>query len=141
VQIAEGSDLLLLSETSTLRVQVSNALQVAVTVFVNVRALSPILHIEDTLVEVAIEPDSTSTATVPVESIANGDVTVRAELRAPNGTTLGDVRFVKVILQAGWETAGTLVVGSIVVLVFGVGLVRVILRRRREAAAVESADG
>ncbi len=135
VQIAEGSDLLLLSDISTLRMQVSNALPVAVTVYVNVSPLRPILHIEDSLVEVTIEPDSTSTATIPVESIANGDVTVRAELRGANGRTLGDVRFVKVILQAGWETAGTLVAGSLVVIVFGVGLVRVILRRRREAAA------
>jgi hypothetical protein len=140
VQIAEGSDLLLLSDISTLRMQVSNALPVAVTVFVNVRPLRPILHVEDTLVEITIEPDSTSTATVPVESIANGDVTVRAELRAANGRTLGEVRFVKVILQAGWETAGTLIAGSLVVLVFGAGLVRVILRRRREAAAGPSDD-
>ncbi len=140
VQIAEGSDLLLLSDISTLRMQVSNALPVAVTVYVNVRPLRPILHIEDSLVEVTIEPDSTSTATVPVESIANGDVTVRAELRGANGRTLGEVRFVKVILQAGWETAGTLVAGSLVVLVFGVGLVRVILRRRREAAAGPADD-
>jgi hypothetical protein len=140
VQIAQGSDLLLLSDISTLRMQVSNALPVAVTVFVNVRPLRPILHIEDSLVEVTIEPDSTSTATIPVESIANGDVTVRAELRGANGRTLGEVRFVKVILQAGWETAGTLVAGSLVVLVFGVGLVRVILRRRREAAAGPADD-
>ncbi len=135
VQIADGSDLLLLSDISTLRMQVSNALPVAVTVYVSVRPLRPILHIEDSLIEVTVEPDSTSTASVPVESIANGDVTVRAELRGANGRTLGDVRFVKVILQAGWETAGTLVAGSLVVLIFGVGLVRVILRRRREAAA------
>jgi len=140
VQIAEGSDLLLLSDISTLRMQVSNALPVAVTVYVSVRPLRPILHIEDSLVEVTIEPDSTSTATVPVESIANGDVTVRAELRGANGRTLGEVRFVKVILQAGWETAGTLVAGSLVVLIFGVGLIRVILRRRREAATATTAD-
>jgi hypothetical protein len=119
---------------------VSNALPVAVTVFVSVRPLRPILHIEDSLVEVTIEPDSTSTATVPVEAIANGEVTVRAELRGADGRPLGELRFVKVILQAGWETAGTLVAGSLVVLIFGVGLVRVILRRRREAAAGPSDD-
>ncbi len=140
VQIAEGSDLLLLSDISTLRMQVSNALPVAVTVYVNVRPLRPILHVEDSLIEVTIEPDSTSTASVPVEAIANGEVTVRAELRGANGRTLGDVRFVKVILQAGWETAGTLVAGSLVVLVVGAGLVRVILRRRREAATGPADD-
>jgi hypothetical protein len=134
VQIAEGSDLLLLSDISTLRMQVSNALPVAVTVFLSVRPLRPILHVEDTSIEVTIEPDSTSTVSVPVESIANGDVTVRAELLGGNGP-LGTVHFVKVSVQAGWETAGTLIAGTLVVLVFGGGLVRSILRRRREAAA------
>jgi hypothetical protein len=137
VQIAEGSDLLLLSDISTLRMQVSNALPVAVTVFLSVRPLRPILHVEDSSIEVTIEPDSTSTVSVPVESIANGDVTVRAELLGGNGP-LGEVRFVKVSVQAGWETAGTLIAGTLVVLVFGGGLVRSILRRRREAAVAAS---
>lgn len=135
VQITDGSDLFLLSDISTLRMQVSNALPVAVTVYLSVRPLRPILQVEDSSIEVTIEPDSTSTASVPVESIANGDVTVRAELLAANGSTLGDTRFVKVIVQAGWETAGTVIAGALVVLVFGGGLVRSILRRRREAAA------
>ncbi|MEO5919856.1 MAG: DUF6049 family protein [Pseudolysinimonas sp.] len=135
VQITQGSDLLLLSDISTLRMQVSNALPVSVTVYLSVRPLRPLLHVEDPSIEVTIEPDSTSTASVPVESIANGDVTVRAELLAANGRILGSVRFVKVILQAGWETAGTLIAGTLVVLVFGGGLIRSIVRRRREAAA------
>ena len=136
VQIAEGgSDQLLLSDVSSLRMQVSNALPVAVTVYLTVRPLRPLLHVEDSSVEVVLEADSTSIAAVPVESLINGDVTVRAELHAATGQTVGDFRFVKVILRAGWETAGTLIVGSLVVLIFGGGLVRSILRKRREAAA------
>jgi hypothetical protein len=135
VQITEGSDLLLLSSTSSLRMQVSNALPVAVTVYLAVRPLRPLLNVKDPSVEVTIEPDSTSTASVAVESITNGDVTVQAQLHDAGGRPLGDARFVKVILQAGWETAGTLIASTLVVLVFGGGLVRSILRRRREAAA------
>ena len=135
MQITEGSDLLLLSSTSSLRMQVSNALPVAVTVYLSVRPLRPLLNVKDPSVEVTIEPDSTSTVSVPVESITNGDVTVQAQLHNAAGQELGDARFVKVILQAGWETAGTLIAGTLVVLVFGGGLVRSILRRRREAAA------
>jgi hypothetical protein len=106
-------------------------------VYLSVRPLRPILHVKDSSIQVTIEPDSTSTASVPVESIANGDVTVQAELLGGNGT-LGEVRFVKVSVQAGWETAGTLIAGTLVVLVFGGGLVRNIVRRRREAAATAS---
>jgi hypothetical protein len=140
VQITEGSDLLLLSDISSLRMQVSNALPVPVTVYLAVRPLRPLLNVKDPAVEVTIEPDSTSTASVPVESITNGDVTVQAQLHSAGGVPVGDARFVKVILQAGWETAGTLIAGTLVVLVFGGGLVRSILRRRREAAAGGPAD-
>ncbi len=43
-------------------------------------------------------------------------------------------------MQAGWETPIVLVVGIIVVLVFGGGIVRNILRRRKPARPVEPTD-
>ncbi|HTL40871.1 MAG TPA: DUF6049 family protein [Pseudolysinimonas sp.] len=134
VQLAESSDQLVLSDVSSLRLRLSNALPVAVTVYVDVRPLRPLLHVDDRRVEVTIEPDSTANATIPVTSITNGEVTVRARLLSSTGDTLGAPRFLNVILQAGWETAGTLIVGALVVLVFGAGIVRAFLRRRRERA-------
>ena len=134
VQIVDGSDQLLLSGISNLRLQVSNALPVPVTVRLTVRPLRPLLHIESPAVELTIEPDSTSTASVPVEAIINGDVTVRAELHSPTGSMIAPARFFKVVVQAGWETVGTVVAGVLLVAIFGGGLVRSILRRRREAA-------
>jgi hypothetical protein len=134
VQITDGSDQLVLSDISSLRLHVSNALPVAVTVYLTVSPLRPLLHVEDRSIEVALEPDSTTAVPVPVSSIANGDVTVRAELRSAGGLEVGSPRFLKVILQAGWETVGTLIAGALVLLIFGAGLVRVFLRRRRERA-------
>jgi len=141
VQIVEGSDQLLLSDISSLRLQVSNSLPVAVTVYLTVVPLRPLLHVEQSRVEVTIEPDSTTKASVPVESITNGDVTVRVELHSARGTAVGEPRFLNVILQAGWETAGTVIAGALVVLVFGGGLVRSIVRRRRAAAAKATGAG
>jgi Family of unknown function (DUF6049) len=141
VQIVEGSDQLLLSDISSLRLQVSNSLPVAVTVYLKVTPLRPLLHVEDPSVEVTIEPDSTTKASVPVESITNGDVTVRVELHSRQGRSVGEPRFLKVILQAGWETAGTVIAGALVVLVFGGGLVRSIVRRRRAAAEGSGGSG
>ncbi|MCU1416565.1 MAG: hypothetical protein JWP32_739 [Schumannella sp.] len=139
VQVTESSDQLVLSDISSLRLHISNALPVAVTVYVRVQPLRPLLQVENASVEVAIEPDSSATASIPVQSITNGDVTVRAELRNASGQSLGEPRFLKVILQAGWETAGTLIAGGLVFLIFGGGLVRLFLRRRRESAAREPA--
>jgi hypothetical protein len=134
VQITENTDQLVLSDISSLRLHVSNALPVAVTVYVSVSPLRPLLHVEDPSVELAIEPDSTAIASIPVSSISNGEVTVRAELHGATGRDIGDAQFLKVILQAGWETVGALVAGALVLLVFGGGLIRVILRRRKDAA-------
>jgi hypothetical protein len=75
-----------------------------------------------------------------VSAIANGDVIVQTDLHSSAGLAIGDPRFLKVILQAGWETAGTLIAGTLVVLVFGGGLIRVFLRRRRERAAALAGD-
>jgi hypothetical protein len=133
VQIVEGSDQLLLSDISSLRLPVSNSLPVAVTVRLNVRPLRPLLHVEDPSVEVTVEPESTATATVPVEAIINGDLIVRAELRDSANKSVGSPRLLKVIVQAGWETVGTLVAGALILLIFGGGLVRAVLRRRRAA--------
>ena len=135
VQVTESSDQLVLSDISSLRLHISNALPVAVTVYVRVQPLRPLLQVQDSSVEVTIEPDSSATASIPVQSIANGDVTVRAELHSAGGRSLGEPRFLKVILQAGWETAGTLIAGALVFLIFGGGLVRLFLRRRRERNA------
>lgn len=140
VQVTESSDQLVLSDTSSLRLHVSNALPVPVTVYVTVRPLRPLLHVENPSVEVPIDPDSTATASIPVSSISNGQVTVRAELHSAGGRAIGDPVFLQVILQAGWETLGTLIAGALVVLVFGGGLVRVFLRRRREREAGTPAD-
>jgi hypothetical protein len=134
VQIVEGLDQLLVSDISSLRVQVTNALPVGVTVVLSVRPLRPLLHVNDSSVRVEVEPDSTVNAAVPVEAIINGDVTVRAQLRSTSGQTLGAPRLLKVVVQAGWETVGTLVAGTLVVLIFGGGLVRAVLRRRRSGA-------
>jgi type II secretory pathway pseudopilin PulG len=49
-------------------------------------------------------------------------------------------------VQAEWETAGALIVASLVILVFGFGLYRNIAKRRRErkearaAAAIDTAQ-
>ncbi|MEZ5189758.1 MAG: DUF6049 family protein [Schumannella sp.] len=140
VQIVAGSDQLVLSDISSLRIQVSNALPAAVTVSLQVRPLRPLLHVDDPSVQVTVEPDSTATAAVGVQAITNGDVSVRAELRDSVGAAVGSPRVLRVILQAGWETAGTLIAGALVVIVFGAGIVRTVLRRRSGIASGDEAD-
>jgi hypothetical protein len=133
VRIVRGSDVLLLSDRSELPITVTNALPVAVTVLVDVRPLRPVLTVEGGPVELTIEANSSNKAKVPVKSIINGEVNVRVTLTDASGVELGTPRFVKVLVRAEWETTGTLIVAVLVVLVFGGGLIRNIVKRRRSA--------
>ena len=138
VRIERGSDVVLLARNTDFRVAVSNELPYAISVLVGVRPQSPILRVEGD-VELTVEPQSTGSARVPVEAVANGDVIVQTTLHSPTGVPI-DSAFVRVTAQAEWEGIGTTVFVAILLIVFGAGIVRLILRRRR-ARASAAVDG
>ena len=138
VQIAEGSDLLILSNSTGLPVSVSNALDVAVTVTVSGRPLRPLLRLTGGPVEVTIGPGSSHTVYLPAEAVTNGQVSVLVQLRGAGGLPVGTDRVIQVDLQAQWETVGTIILIGLAV-VFGAGIIHNILRRRLQARAADSA--
>ena len=79
-----------------------------------------------------IEADSRSTVLVPVKAeLGNGRVTLTLQLYSKTGVSIGVPANVPVEVHADWEGIGAVIVGSILVLLFGFGIVRNILRRRR----------
>jgi hypothetical protein len=134
VGISRGSDLVLLSRSTEVRVAVSNALPYPVSVRVSITPQRPLIRVIENQVVLEIEPDATKTAFIPVEAIANGVVTIQVEITSPTGVPI-DSGFVRARLQAEWETVGTVVVLGIIVLVFGLGIARTILKRRRAKAS------
>lgn len=143
VQIVESElESLVLASRTELPVSVSNALGAPVTVFVEVRSRLPSLRIEEQLVELQLGPNSTSRALIPVESVANGRVVVDVTLRNAAGEQLGEAKDMILDFQAGWETAGTVIAAALVVALFLFGIVRNVLRRRRDSDNdAASADG
>ena len=139
VRITHGSDLLLLSRSTEVRVAVSNALPYPVTVRVTITPQRPLIRVIENSVLLEIEPDATKTAFIPVEAIANGVVSIQVVLTSLSGVPV-DSGFVRARLQAEWETVGTVVVLAVIVLIFGFGIARTIVKRRRakRAAAQES---
>ena len=119
MQITHGSDLLLLSRSTEVRVAVSNALPYPVTCPGVDHPAAPAHPGDREPVLLEIEPDATKTAFIPVEAIANGVVTIQVDITSPTGVPI-DSGFVRARLQAEWETVGTVVVLVIIVLVFGV---------------------
>lgn len=137
VAIVRGSDLFVGAGRTNIPVTVSNALNVPVTVYVNVASTSSVLQVQKQNVALTIEPGSSNKAAIPVQALSNGKVVTTVTINSAQGVPLGAPNYVNVDLQPGWESVGTTVIVILLVLVFGGGIARNIYKRRaarREAA-------
>ncbi len=141
VQLVESSTINLLADRGSLPITVQNALGQPVTVYVTVRPLKALLAVQDQRVEVTIDPDSQRKALVPVQSVSNGEVRIEVILTSGTGARIGEPTYVDINVQAGWETVGTVIATGLVVLIFGLGLVRNIVKRRRDRGEVTAESG
>ncbi|SDY72496.1 hypothetical protein SAMN05216554_1302 [Herbiconiux ginsengi] len=142
VQMIDGSNINLLSNQAPLPVTLSNELPYPVTVLVHVTPSNGRLLVEQNDVEVTIEASSRKGAQIPVTAVANGAVTLNIQLLSTTGVLISTPSPVVVNVSAEWETWGTVLFAILVVLVFGFGIVRNILRRRkkRRTEDTEAAD-
>jgi hypothetical protein len=138
VQISPSSTVQLPSDRGLLPVIVNNSLDQEVTVYVNVRSRTPVLNVEDEFVELVIEPLSSARAQIPVVSLSNGEVRLGVTVfDQPGGNRLGETSTIELNVHAGWETAGTVIFGALVVIIFVLGIVRTVRKRRRAARTPE----
>jgi hypothetical protein len=121
-------------------VTLDNALNQAVTVMVQVIPSNGRLLVGEA-VESTIEAQSARTVTIPVTAaVGNGAVTLRVTLLTPTGTVIQQPALIPINVRADWEGLGSLLFAAFVVLFFGFGVWRNILRRRRERTEPETAD-
>ncbi|MBH0008009.1 hypothetical protein ESZ53_09530 [Salinibacterium sp. UTAS2018] len=131
VSVVESSNFLLIADNGPLPVSVSNALNQAVTVYITVDPRTGLMAVEDSRVELRIEPNSQAKGEVPVQSLSNGVVEVEISLASANGVAVGAATVGEVNVRAGWETPIVLTFGALVVVIFALGLVRSITRRKK----------
>ncbi len=134
VSIPESSSINLLQEKENLPITVRNELDFPVTVYVTVRPDRAILDVLDSRVKLTVEANSQSKASVPVQSVANGEVRTTVSLTSATGVHISTPTVVMLNVLAGWETTVTVVLMILVVLLFGAGIVRTILRSRKRRA-------
>lgn len=92
-------------------------------------------------VDVRAEPQSNTRPRVPVQAeVANGQVVVVMRLMSPTGEPVGAPQNVGVDVHAEWETIGIVVLSVLFVGFIVIGVVRMVLRRRRSRAPSEPAD-
>ncbi|WP_165066350.1 DUF6049 family protein [Marisediminicola senii] len=129
--VASSSTINQFSDNQPLPITIANELAYPVTVQVRVQPATAILDVTDSSVEVVVEADSQTRAAIPAVSVANGQVTISTTLYSPTGVQIGQPTYTTINVQAGWETAATAVLGGFLVIVFALGVVRTVRRRRR----------
>lgn len=139
VSIEATSTLNQLSRDSSIPVYVRNDLPWPVTVEISASTSNAVLDIDESSIEpTAIDARSQGRVLIPVKArVGSGETTLRMQLTALDGTVIGLPARVSTNVRADWETVGTLSFGLLLVVVFGVGILRNIRRRRRGGAAVE----
>ena len=135
VQVVQGSNISVFSNSTGVPITVSNALDQQVTVHVHLTSSSNILHVANGDLALTIEPDSSNKVIVPVEALTNGTVVATVTLTSTAGYRVGAPTEFHLDLAPAWETVGTLVIVVLLVLIFGGGIVRTFLKRRRARAA------
>ena len=83
-----------------------------------------------------VTANSATTVEVPVSAIGSGNIQVKYHVTTPSGAVLDNKQSVRVRMRAGWEDAFTMVVASLFGLLFAMGMVRSLRRRRARAALV-----
>lgn len=78
-----------------------------------------------------VPADSESSVLVPVEAIGNRDVEVAVNLETENGGQIGEPQTITVRVRAGWEDAGTRVIGAVLIVLFVIGIIRTVRRAQK----------
>jgi len=139
VSVVPSSSVLVVASETGIPITVQNSLPYQVDVVVHVQPTNGRLIVEEP-VDVTVEPESRSTVVVPVAAgVGNGEVSLEVSLTAQDDTPVGDPVLIPANVHADWEGVGAAILASIAVIVFGVGLWRNIVRRRRQRT--ESAEG
>ncbi|WP_220033633.1 DUF6049 family protein [Curtobacterium sp. MCSS17_011] len=141
VGIVDSSSLTLLGDRSSLPVSIRNSSDYPVTVHLSVQPSNSALRVVRNDIVVEIQPDSSTRATVPVQSVANGRVELTMSLSSPTGVAVAQPATVELNVQAQWETVITAVAAIALIGIFGFGIFRSIRKRiRRRNGELDDED-
>ena len=132
IRIVQGSNLTLVSSAGMIPIVIENGYDSPVRVQIHVRPTNLRLNVP-TATEVVVPANTTYTATVAVQAVADGDVELVTWLTTFSGLRLGPSVTLKMTVNAEVEANLLIIFGLLVVALLGVGSVRT-LRRRRVAA-------
>lgn len=132
VKIVKGSNINLVSQDSRVPILIQNNYDTEVRVLIHVTTSNLKVRLPETT-SVVIPANSTLNATVPVQAVANGDVTLNVWLTSFSGVRIGNNLSIEMTVLGNFEAIAIGSLGSFVVVLLVVGIIRT-LRRRKLAA-------
>jgi hypothetical protein len=135
VQVAPSNEILAIADQTSLPVSISNGLDQDVTVTLQVSSLSTRVTLDEksTTQVVSVGASAQRRILVPMSALSNGKAKILVTLQSSTGVPIGTPRMININVQAGWETAGTLIFAALIVGLFGFGIIRTIRKRRKAA--------
>ncbi|THG29475.1 DUF6049 family protein [Naasia lichenicola] len=137
VTVLPGSPIIAAGQFETVPIYVRNNLGYPVDVIVDPRPSNGRIIMER--YSAAIEPGESQRVFLPAKWIANGTLTIAITLSsASTGLQIDGPTYISLDVQTYWETAVYIVTGVLVLALFGFGIYRNIVRRRRVAASADA---
>ena len=130
VYIVTGSEINLVARSSNIPIQIKNTFASDVVVHVFVRPTNERVSVP-TSVEVKVPGETTVTAKIPVDAIANGKVLLRAWITTFSGIEIGRAVVLSMNVNADIEAALLIAFGSAVLVLFVFGLIRTLRRNSK----------
>ncbi|WP_166999346.1 DUF6049 family protein [Paramicrobacterium fandaimingii] len=135
VTIVQSSPILMIADQISIKISVRNSLDLPVHVVMRAAPDNPRLAVESSeLTEIPAKTQQS--VAIPVTArLGNGDVNLRLNLYTADGVSITNSSTVPVTVRADWERIGTIILIGGVSLLFVFGVIRTVLRRRRERTA------
>jgi hypothetical protein len=134
VQVSRSGRALALADQVALPISISNGLDQAVTVTLSVRSTTTLVSINPQYQSqsITIDAGSQKRVQIPIEALSNGNARLIVTLQSATGLSVGQPVTLRVNVQAGWESVGTLIFVALIVALFAFGIIRRFRKRRVE---------
>ena len=131
VYIVTGSEINLVSRSSNIPIQIKNSFKSDVVVHVFVRPTNARVSVP-AAVEVKIPGETTVTAKIPVEAVANGKVLLRAWIETFSGVQIGRAVVIGMNVNADIELAMLISFAGAVAVLLVFGIFRTVRKNRKK---------
>ena len=140
VKVNPSNEILAIADQTSLPVSVSNGLDQDVTVNLVVTSLSTRVTLDqkDAVQTVTVDEGAQRRILIPMSALSNGKAAIVVTLVSSTGIQIGKSVTININVQAGWETAGTLIFAALIVGLFAFGIIRTIRKRRKAARSPDA---